>query len=475
MASSKILKGLNVLLKKCNALKKSFTSEINREQESLKISKILSQIKIFIANSFGRDTEQYKIVDYTAATYTRRILDKVIAGLESIRDSYDPEFEVDSYGNSNQSIFKFFNMVDDNRIEAQYLDQHETHYYRRIFEHGDRVPLDYSATGVQWDPYHELFTSRSIYGERIDVLHKSGVTYIDEKKILNPIVLKFSNDFSRGRFNRPAYYGEWEVASQLPRGGQAAVFKVKRDSDDIYYALKSFIINSKTSKKYKRYKREVKLLKIFKDNENVIKLIDEGNKVDYQSKTYYYYVMELANITLKDLILKNDQLSFENKVSIFRQIIDAFHPIHKEGYVHRDIKPQNLLFKDKKVKIADFGLVYHKDFPRLSNIGERVGPIDFICPESEDGRADVDFRCDFYALGKILYFLLSGGVTFSREQEKFEEEEDYRLEVINDDDRFKAFLPFLRKTINRRVENRYASIPELRKAFDTCVEQFYKE
>ncbi|GAI45069.1 unnamed protein product, partial [marine sediment metagenome] len=99
-------------------------------------------------------------------------------------------------------------------------------------------------------------------------------------------------------------------------------------------------------------------------------------------------------------------IRLKKKFSIFREILDAFQEIHKEGVVHRDIKPQNLLIKDNKIKVADFGIAYRKDFPRITGDRERVGSRDFICPEAEDGKIDPDNRCDLYALGIFIYIFL---------------------------------------------------------------------
>jgi len=127
MDDNNFLKGINDFLEKCYELKNSFTSDLEIQQESLKILKILSQIKIFISNSFGRNSEYYRSVDYTAGTYDRLLLDKIIVGLESVKDSFSYDFvsKVSSVDNSSNIGLKYFEFGDNEEILAQFPDQSE--------------------------------------------------------------------------------------------------------------------------------------------------------------------------------------------------------------------------------------------------------------------------------------------------------------------------------------------------------------
>lgn len=470
-----LINRIEFLLEESYKLKANLVEIKDSNQKSLKILDLLIKIKIIISNHFGRDSESYRIIDYSAGTYDQRILDNMIVGLESIKESLDNRY-INVHPTAGEwDGLRHFEYKSKELIMAQFPGQEELFPYQQILEHGKQIPFDYSATGVQWDGRNKLFMSQSMYGLNINTIHIDGSTFVERDKInsdiYGPTISQFKSDFFRGKFSKPKYYDNWEVLSQLPKGGQGAVFKAKRrNEDDTKYALKSFIINNITSKKYKRYEREVEFLNFFKDSENVIRLIDEGGSVEHQGVTYYYYVMELADMTLSNLISKTNTISLENKFSIFNEILDAFQEVHEEGVVHRDAKPQNLLIKDNKIKIADFGIAYHKDFPRITDIRERVGPRDFICPEAEDGKINPDNRCDIYALGKIFYFILSKGITFSRE--KFDKDE-YLLEKINKDDRFKIFLPFLKKASSTRREDRYSSVSEMKKEFDLLIQSFF--
>ncbi len=467
------LQVINDFLEECYELRNGFTPDLDIQQESLDVSNIIERIKEFISNRFGSSSHYYRIINFPLEANYRIFLNEIIKKLKEIKNNLN----LTVYGQftSINSGLEYFEKRSDELIFAQFPGQYKPNPYQRTFEHGEQVPWDYGATGSKWDSNYNLYMSSSIYGEPINVIHKDGYTYIESGKINEPIVSKFKSDFLKGKFNRPATYGEWRVIAQLPQGGQAAVFKVKRDNEDTIYALKSFDIKSQESKKYKRYEHEVNCLKTLKDNDNVIKLVDEGGKVPFRGTNYYYYVMELADATLKDCVLNVIKLELEEKFNVFNEILDAFQSVHEKGFIHRDIKPQNLLIKNNKIKIADFGIVYHDDFSRITSNQEQVGARNYICPESEDGKANVDFRCDIYALGKILYYLLSNGEIFSREEEKFEQEEDFQLEAIHKNDKYKVFLPFFRKSITIKIENRYSSAIEMKNDLRTYIKQFYNE
>lgn len=124
----------------------------------------------------------------------------------------------------------------------------------------------------------------------------------------------------------------------------------------------------------------------------------------------------------------------------------------------------------KIIKISDFGINFDFREDWITESEEIVGNKYFICPEAQD-RWDEhpDFECDVYSLGKLLYHLLSNGVTFIRE--KYDEPQN-RLVRIQNDDRFEVFTPIFKKTITEVKEERFSSVEELKAAFNIAVEEF---
>ncbi|MFI5322988.1 MAG: protein kinase [Thermodesulfobacteriota bacterium] len=119
---------------------------------------------------------------------------------------------------------------------------------------------------------------------------------------------------------------------------------------------------------------------------------------------------------------------------MFQQICEGVAYAHTKGVIHRDLKPDNIFLRTRKgpVVVGDFGICYlEQDGKRITLTDEAVGPRNFIAPELEDGRLElISTKCDVYSLGKILYWLLSGGKIFSREKHR---EPQFDLKSQNND------------------------------------------
>lgn len=270
-------------------------------------------------------------------------------------------------------------------------------------------------------------------------------------------------------------YGDWELISQkyLGRGGQAFIFKVKSPNREGIYALKSFRIKKgdTTTQKLERYKNEVNTLIELEEHRNIIKIIDKGGKISHNNFEDYYYVMELADGNLQKYLEQNKkEITVTDIYQIYDQIINAFIYIHSKNRIHRDIKPQNILFFGNVFKVADFGINLKLGDQRITKSDEKVGPRYYIAPELEEGRFDdVDERADIYSLGKLLYYLLSKGKIFYREKHR---EERYNLVDNYGNENFEAFNQFFDKTIVYEREMRYLSIDDVQKAFIQCKKDF---
>lgn len=363
--------------------------------------------------------------------------------------------------------FKYFNQFSAKEIIGQPPEFSAPINYEFSFSHGNHPPLDYSATGLRWEPKYKFFYSQSFMNQEIPMIHKDGNTFVWNEKSQDPVVTKFKQESQSGKYDKPQRYKKWIVRDQLPRGGQAMVFRVTNDDDPKHYALKSFYIPPNNKKRLGRYEREVEALKVLKGNNNIIELIDEGGKIEYNQRDYYYYVMELADASLKKTFVK--KLNITEKLKFFNQIIKAFVIIEDKKLVHRDIKPANILVKDNVIKIADFGIVKMNEKEEITHPNEMPGARYFICPETEQKLQNIDIRCDIYALGKILYYLLSNGDTLRRE---YYTQEHFDLSIRNKDKKFEVFNLFFEKSINENREERFNSIKELRDEFSACVKKF---
>ncbi len=130
----------------------------------------------------------------------------------------------------------------------------------------------------------------------------------------------------------------------------------------------------------------------------------------------YYIVMEYVDgKNLKQYIRDKGRLTTHEALAIARQIAEALVQAHAAGVIHRDIKPQNILFsKDGQVKVADFGIAIAADGSTLTCNDEVIGSVHYFSPEQARGNL-AGKRSDLYSLGVILYEMVTGQVPFSGE------------------------------------------------------------
>lgn len=126
-----------------------------------------------------------------------------------------------------------------------------------------------------------------------------------------------------------------------------------------------------------------------------------------------YIVMELVEgKTLRRIIDQNGKLPVDEAVDISSQVADALEHAHRQGLVHRDIKPANVLVQaDGRVKVTDFGIAKAAGGDDLTRTGTVVGTARYLAPEQVND-SPVDRRADVYALGLVLYEMLTGKPPF---------------------------------------------------------------
>src|SRR4029077_2619499 len=137
-----------------------------------------------------------------------------------------------------------------------------------------------------------------------------------------------------------------------------------------------------------------------------------------------YFIMEyLAGVTLSQLIRAEAPLPPERALTIAMQVADALSASHAKGIVHRDLKPDNIILLQRGrerdfVKLLDFGiakLTGNALGSHRTRAGIVMGTPSYMSPEQCEGRDSVDLRTDVYALGIVIYEMLTGRVPFLRE------------------------------------------------------------
>ncbi len=205
-----------------------------------------------------------------------------------------------------------------------------------------------------------------------------------------------------------ALFPQLEILGLLGHGGMGAVYKARQRGLNRLVALK--ILPPEVSRLpgfAELFAREAQALARL-SHPNIVTVIDLG-----QSGSLYYFLMEFVDGVNLRQMLQARRMAPRDAVGLMPQICEALEYAHSEGVVHRDIKPENILLDGKgRVKIADFGLsklvgpAAHD--VQLTQSSQVLGTMHYIAPEQFEKGQAVDQRADIYALGVVLYEMLTG-------------------------------------------------------------------
>ncbi|GAB5491671.1 MAG: hypothetical protein Phog2KO_18860 [Phototrophicaceae bacterium] len=200
----------------------------------------------------------------------------------------------------------------------------------------------------------------------------------------------------------------YTVIDYLATGGTAHIYVGEYDKElVILKLLRHELIQEPDAKQ--RFHKEVYTLKQL-DHPNIIKLLGEGR---YQHDPFM--VLEYSELgSLQDMIdADNVQLTLGDVAKIIQQLADALHHIHEKNFIHRDVKPSNIMMRDAhNIMLADFGIVRHDDVDRRFDF--QPGTLDFMASEQIDG-LNADYTTDQFALAVVAYLLITGERPFHAE------------------------------------------------------------
>ncbi|MEU5574453.1 Stk1 family PASTA domain-containing Ser/Thr kinase [Streptomyces coeruleorubidus] len=197
--------------------------------------------------------------------------------------------------------------------------------------------------------------------------------------------------------------GRYRVDARIAVGGMATVYRAVDTRLDRVLALKvmhpSLAVDGSFVERFIREAKSVARLA----HPNVVQVFDQGT-----DGSYVYLAMEyVAGCTLRDVLRERGALQPRAALDILEPVLAALGAAHRAGFVHRDMKPENVLIGDDgRVKVADFGLVRAVDTV-TNTTGTVLGTVSYLAPEQiENGTADP--RVDVYACGVMLYEMLTG-------------------------------------------------------------------
>ena len=195
-----------------------------------------------------------------------------------------------------------------------------------------------------------------------------------------------------------------------------------------------------------------------------------------------YIAMELVEgESLSDLLASRHVLQAEESCHLLAPVAEALAHAHRQGVVHRDVKPSNILLKPASLGtphsvqmqsvdhpvvplLTDFGVARYLDAPELTSAGRTVGTPSYMAPEQCAGSREIDGRADIYALGTVLYRCVSGRLPFAGATTQIMHAQIYEPVLIEDRvlrGLSSEVVEVLRRSLAKRREDRYGDAMEM--------------
>ncbi|HSP06359.1 MAG TPA: protein kinase, partial [Acidobacteriota bacterium] len=269
-----------------------------------------------------------------------------------------------------------------------------------------------------------------------------------------------------------ALEGRYQVLKELGRGGMGIVYQAydKQLKEQVAIKLLSPLLST-DQEAVERLTREVSLARRI-THQNVIRIHDlsEVNGLHYVSMEYF------GGANLKEHLKRSGPLSLLNAYQIVSQICDGLEAAHSQGVVHRDLKAQNILIGPSgQIKIIDFGLARSVHLEGMTATGLIMGTPEYMAPEQVAGK-HVDERADIYALGVILFEMLTGRVPFTGESAiavGFQQLKDPPPSPRSINPQIPEEIErIILKALQKEPIHRYRTVDEVRKDFASALPRF---
>jgi len=286
----------------------------------------------------------------------------------------------------------------------------------------------------------------------------------DDTRIIQP-------DSSNGNNQNglPKKIGQYQITRVIASGGMGTVFEALQENPKRPVAVKIVKSSLADEGAVRRLEYEAQLLARLR-HPGIAQIYEAGSYDDSGIQTPFFAMEYIPNARTITQYASENNLDSSSRIKLFLQACDAIHHGHQRGIVHRDLKPSNILVDSSgRVRIIDFGVARATDADTkqaagITNYGQIVGTVQYMSPEQFDADPhDIDIRSDVYALGLILYELLSGSIPYATSSDKIfdfasEVREGRTIPISDKNSSFKGDLEaIIQMAMHRDREHRYQS------------------
>jgi WD40 repeat protein len=276
---------------------------------------------------------------------------------------------------------------------------------------------------------------------------------------------------SASRALMPLLKGEYRILGTLGHGGMGVVYRAEQTIPRRMVAIKAIRPGLTSRQVLRRFEREAHILGRLQ-HPGIAQVYEAGAASSARADEAFF-VMELVDGIPITEFVREEKLGVREKLEIVAKVCDAVQHAHQRRVIHRDLKPGNILVtKDGQPKILDFGVARLEtdqdtaSITRQTHAGQLIGTLAYMAPEQLEG-AEVDARADVYALGVVLYQLLTGKLPHDFKGSSLLEaariiREDEPARVTRIDPSLKGDVDIMvQKATERDRERRYQSAADL--------------
>src|SRR5215469_4449353 len=282
--------------------------------------------------------------------------------------------------------------------------------------------------------------------------------------------------------------GRYEVREHIATGGMASVFKTWDHRVERFVAIKVLrSLDKNDLKAVERFRREARAAASLVHS-NAVTIFDF-----FEETGQYYLVMEyIHGPTLKQLIGQRRHLHPHETLEIASQVCSVLQVAHNRGFIHRDIKPQNIMLASSGasinnsvgagnllVKLTDFGIVRVAEEAGLTNSGIVLGTADYLSPEQARGEK-LSASSDLYSLGVVMFEMLTGrspfvGPTAVSIAMQHASTNPPAMQQVNPAVNVPpAVEQIVMRVLEKEPEDRFSSATEMRQALRRCIRDLYR-